>query len=112
MVKFVIKIILVAASLLIASHFVSGFDIDQFWPTAIMAALMLGVLNSIIRPVLKLLTFPITVLTLGLFSLILNVILFWLLAFLPGVTISGFFAALFALLIVSVVGWIIDLMLK
>jgi putative membrane protein len=77
-------------------------------------ALILGLLNTFVRPVLKVLTFPLTILTLGLFSLILNALLFLFAASITGslssvgtVTVSGFIAALIAALIVSVVGTIV-----
>jgi putative membrane protein len=76
--------------------------------------LVLGVLNAFVGPVLKVLTFPLTVLTLGLFSLVVNALLFWFAASISGslvgigtVTVSGFLAALIAALVVSVVSVIV-----
>ncbi len=112
MIKFVIKLLLVAGSLLVADFLVGGFTIDQFWPTAVFAALMLGILNAVIKPVIEILALPITLLTLGLFGSLLNIVLFWALTFIPGVTIDGFFSAVFALCVVSIVGWIIDVLFK
>ena len=112
MIKLIIKLLLVAGSLLVAEYFVSGFEVANFWPTAVLAALVLGLLNTIIKPVLKILALPITILTLGLFSLLLNVLIFWVIAFIPGIAIDGFMSALWALLVVTIVGWVIDVILK
>ncbi|PID52605.1 MAG: hypothetical protein CR972_01215 [Candidatus Moraniibacteriota bacterium] len=112
MMKFIFKILFVAGSLILADFLVGGFTIDQFWPTAIIASLALGILNGIVKPILKVLALPITILTLGLFSGLLNVLLFLLLTFIPGVSIDGFFSAVLALLVVSIVGWIIDIFFK
>lgn len=112
MIKFIVKLLLVAGSLLVADYFVSGFTIDEFWPTAVLAAIVLGLLNGIVKPVLKLFALPVTILTLGLFGLLINILIFWMLAFMPGVTIDGFMSALWALVVVSIVGWIIDILLK
>ena len=102
--RFVIKLLLVAGSLLLASRIVEGFTIDHFWPTAVIAAFVLGFLNSVIKPVLKIFSLPITILTLGLFGVVVNVLVFWMLTLVPGVTIDGFFAALWSVLIVSIMG--------
>lgn len=109
MVKFIIKLLLVAGSLLVAEHFVDGFTVDSFWPTAFVAACFLGIINTIIKPILKLFALPITILTLGLFSLLINILLFWMLTFVPGIEIDGFFAAVWGLFIVSIAGWIIEI---
>ncbi len=107
--RYVIKLLLVAGSLLVASHFVDGITIDRFWPTAIIAALVLGFLNSVLRPILKTLSLPINVLTLGLFGFLINIFIFWLLTFVPGVAIDGFMAAMWGVIIVSIMGWVIDM---
>ena len=107
--RYVIKLLLVAGSLLIASHFVDGFTIDNFWPTAIIAALVLGFLNCVLRPILKIFSLPINMITLGLFGFLINIFIFWLLTFVPGVAIDGFFAAMWGVIIVSIMGWVIDM---
>ena len=112
MITYIIKVVLVAASLLVAAHFVDGITIDRFWPTAVIAAVILGFLNTVIKPIISLFALPITILTLGLFSVVINVIIFWLLAFVPGVSIDGFFAALWGALIVAITGGIINVLTK
>ena len=112
MVKYIIKVLAIAGALLLAEHFVDGIDIASFWPTAVLAAFVFGVLGAVVKPLLKLFELPITVLTLGLFGLLINIGIFWLITFVPGVIISGFVPAILGLLIVTVVGWVVDAILK
>jgi len=112
MIKYVIKLLVVAGSLLLAQHFVDGITVDSFWPTAVLAAFIFGVLSVTVRPLLKLFALPITFLTLGLFGLLINILVFWLITFVPGMTIAGFMPAVWGLIIVTVVGWIADAILK
>ncbi|XLQ20074.1 MAG: phage holin family protein [Candidatus Moraniibacteriota bacterium] len=112
MIKYIIKLLVVAGSLLLAQHFVDGITVDSFWPTAILAAFIFGVLSVTVRPLLKLFALPITFLTLGLFGLLINILVFWLITFVPGMTIDGFMPAVWGLIIVTVVGWIADAILK
>src|SRR4026207_1206089 len=94
--------IVVAAWLLPGSHITSPF-------AALLAGVILGFVNAIVRPVLFLLTLPLTLLTLGLFIFVLNAICFALTAWLvPGFSVDGFFPAVFGALLVSVVSWILN----
>ena len=104
--KIIAKLLVVALAMLVAAHFVPGITIAAFWPTAVIAAIVFGVLNILLTPVLKILTLPVNLMTLGLFTFVINALVFWLLTFLDGVTISGFVAALLGSLIVSVVSWL------
>lgn len=97
------RIFLTALALLLVAQVVPGIVIDGLVP-ALLAAVVLGLLNAIVRPVLVVLTLPVTILTLGLFLLIINGALFALAAaFIDGFTVSGFPAALLGSLIVSIV---------
>ncbi len=90
----------------VAAHVVHGISYDSFG-SLLAAALILGVLNAVLRPILLILTLPITILTLGLFLLVLNAGMLGLTAvFLHGFHVNGFWAALWGSLIVSVAGWI------
>lgn len=101
--KLLTKILLVAATLLLVAELVPGVTVSGIYP-AIIAAVILGVLNVFVRPILVVLTLPVTILTLGLFILIINALLFWFAAsFLDGFSVSGFWPALLGSLIVSVV---------
>jgi putative membrane protein len=91
---------LLAVTWLLPSIQVSGFG------AALIAALVLGFINTLVRPVLALLTLPITVLTLGIFYLVLNGLLFWLAsALLPGFHVEGFWSAVFGAILYGAIAW-------
>ena len=101
-----LRLLICALGLWLASALLPGIHISGTG-TLLLAALLLGIVNAVVRPVLVLLTLPITVLTLGLFLLVINAATLGLVAaLLDGFTISGFFSALFGALIVSLTGWI------
>jgi putative membrane protein len=101
MMKLITKLLLTALVLLIVAEFIPGISVDGFYP-ALMAAIVLGLLNLIVRPILFILTLPITVLTLGLFMFVINALLFWFAAtFIDGFSVSTFWHALLGSLIVS-----------
>jgi putative membrane protein len=103
---FLARTLVTAAGLLLATWAIPGITISGFG-TLLLAALLMGVVNALVRPVVVLLTLPLTLLTLGLFLLVVNAAMFGLVAaLLPGFAVSGFFAALFGWLIVSVVSWL------
>ena len=89
-----------------ATTVVSGISVDGVG-TLMIAALLLGVVNAIVRPLLIVLTLPITVVTLGLFLLVINAAMLGLVAWiLPGLTIDGFFSAVLGSILISIVGWL------
>ncbi|MBW8306266.1 MAG: phage holin family protein [Thiobacillus sp.] len=93
-------IALLAVTWLLPSIEVSGFG------TALIAALVLGFINTLVRPVLAILTLPITVLTLGIFYLVLNGLLFWLAsALLPGFQVHGLVSAMVGAILYGVIAW-------
>lgn len=97
--------ILNAVALLAVTWLLPSIHIESFW-TALLAALVLGFINTLVRPVLALLTLPITVITLGIFYLVLNGLLFWLAsALIPGFAVSGFLSALLGALLYGVIAW-------
>lgn len=102
MISFVARLLIVAGSFFLASHVVPGIHVDSFY-TAIILALVWGFLTFVVRPILTVLTLPITILTLGLFSLVLNVLLFWFMStFVKGFSVDGFVAAILGVVVVSV----------
>ena len=104
--KIIAKLLLIALTLLLVAEYVPGITVDGFY-TALIAAVILGVLNLIVKPILFILTFPITVLTVGLFVLVINAALFWFAAsFIDGFSVAGFWPALIGSLIVTVVSTI------
>ncbi len=111
MLKLLLVWIINAACLLGVAYVVPGVHLVNF-TAALMAAAVLGVLNLLIRPVLSLLTLPITILTLGLFSFVLNALMFGLAAyFLSGFSVAGFWPALIGALLFGVLTWIANVLL-
>jgi putative membrane protein len=103
---FIIRALIAALGLYLATRWVSGIHADDA-TTLIFAGLLLGVVNAIVRPIAVVLTFPITILTLGLFLLVINAAMLALVAaVLPGMHLAGFHAAFWGALIVSITGWI------
>lgn len=102
--SFVLHFLVVAAAMLGLSRVLPGFQVAG-WGPAIIAAVVLAVVNTIVRPILFLITLPLTILTLGLFLLVINVLMMFLTsALVPGFQVHGFFTALVASLVLSVVG--------
>ncbi|MEE9556606.1 MAG: phage holin family protein [Candidatus Adiutricales bacterium] len=94
-----------AVSLLIVSYIVPGIEVQGFF-YALIAALFLGVLNAIVRPVLIILTLPLTILTLGLFLFVVNGIMLMLVSLvLKGFHVNGFWPAVLGALLLSVINW-------
>jgi putative membrane protein len=103
MIHIAIKIVSIAAALLLVARFIPGISIDSL-TAAFIAALILGALNVSVKPLLAILTFPITLLTFGLFSFVLNAAMFGLAAYIvPGFAVAGFIPALLGSFIVTVV---------
>jgi len=103
---FVLRFAISALGLWVASALVPGVHIKGGW-TLVIAALLLGIVNALVRPIVLVLTFPFTLITLGLFILVVNAAMFALVAaFLDGFRLSGFWAALFGALVVSITSWI------
>jgi putative membrane protein len=110
--RFALRAVIAAAGLWLATLLVSGLTIVSPW-TLLLAAVLLGVCNAVVKPVLVILTLPITLLTLGLFLLVVNASMLALVAaVLPGFAISGFGAAVLGALIVSVTGIIGSMLTK
>ncbi len=110
--KTIVRWLLLAAALLLVAHVYPGVVVTSFG-SAMIAALVLGLLNALLRPLLVLLTLPVTVLTLGLFLFIINALMFYFAAsLLSGLAVTGFVAALIGSLIYSLCGMVIDAALE
>jgi putative membrane protein len=108
MIKLLTRWLLLAAALLLVAYLYPGVTVASFG-AAMVAAFVLGLLNTVVRPLLVLLTLPVTLLTLGLFLFVINALMFWAAAgVLGGFNVSGFWAALVGSLIYSLCGVIID----
>ena len=92
-----------AAALLLVAYLYPGVHVESFF-TAVIAALVLGLVNAVVRPILVILTFPVTLLTLGLFLFVINALMFWLVAeIVQGFAVNGFLAALIGSILYSVI---------
>jgi putative membrane protein len=110
--KILTRWLLLAAALLLVAHLYPGVVVKSF-TSALIAALVLGLLNTLLRPILVLLTLPVTVLTLGLFLFVINALMFWAAAsLLDGLAVTGFAAALIGSLIYSLCGMVIDVVME
>lgn len=103
--RLLLTIIMSALGLLIVSYLVPGFTITTFW-AALLVAIVLGFVNAFLRPLFILLTLPINIVTLGLFTLVINGLMIMLVAWIvPGFSVDGLWAAIWA----SIVLWLISL---
>lgn len=110
--KLIVRWLLLAAALLLVAYLYPGVVVTSFG-AAMIAALVLGLLNTLLRPILVLLTLPVTLLTLGLFLFIINAAMFYLAAnLLDGLAVSGFGAALIGSLIYSACSVVIDVAIE
>ena len=106
--KIIFKWLLSAAALLAVAHLYSGVQVASF-TSALVAALVIGLLNTLLRPVLVLLTLPVTIVTLGLFLFVINALMFWAAGgLLSGFHVAGFGAALLGSLMYSLISVVID----
>ena len=95
-----------ALSLLALPYLFDSIRVDSFY-TAMIVAVVLGLVNAIIRPLVILLTLPATILTLGLFIFVINGLMFWFVGtFIKGFTVGGFWPALFGAIAYSVISWL------
>jgi putative membrane protein len=106
--KLIIKWLLSAVALLVVAYIYSGVQVVGFG-SALIAAAVIGLLNAVVRPILVVLTLPVTIVTLGLFLFVINALMFWSASgLLGGFHVSGFGAALLGSLIYSALGLVID----
>ena len=83
------------------------------WWAVVLVAIVLGLINALVRPIVKLLSLPITILTLGLFIFVINGLMVWLCSsLLPQFTVDGFVTALLFSIVLSVVSWLINIIIK
>ena len=110
--KIILRWLLLAAALLLVAHLYSGVVIGSFG-AAMLAAFVIGLFNTLLRPILVLLTLPVTVLTLGLFLFVINALMFYVAAsVLDGFQVAGFGAALIGSLLYSLCGMVIDVAME
>ncbi len=109
--RFLLRLILNAVAIIVAAYLIPGISVASPG-AALVAALALAIVNAIVRPVLLLLTLPLTILTLGLFIFVINAICLAIVAWVvPGFGVSGFGAALLGALVISLVSWMLSSLL-
>lgn len=97
-----LRVLFVALGLLVASKLVPGIEVSSF-TVAILAAIILGLLNVTLGALLKLLTLPLSVVTFGFFFLVINALMFWAASFVKGFYVAGFWPAFFGAIVVTIV---------
>ncbi len=106
--KALIKILLGALAVFAASYVLPGVHVQDFW-TALVVAIILALVNAVLRPILVLLTLPVTMLTLGLFLFVINSLMVLLVArIVPGFVVDGFWWALLASVVISIISGFLD----
>ncbi|MCE5191098.1 MAG: phage holin family protein [Actinomycetia bacterium] len=104
--RFILRMLVSAAALFGVAYLTGDalLRVDSFWPAAVVAAFVLAIVNALVKPVVQFLALPVTVLTLGLFSLVISALMLYLVAALvPGVSTTGFLQTVAASLIISFV---------
>jgi len=112
-VKLLLVWLINAISLIAVAYLMPSISVSSF-AAALIAALVLGLMNTVIRPILVLLTLPVTIVTLGLFIFVINGLLFWFAgSFVQGFVVAGFWAGVFGAVIYSLISWLLSaLMLR
>ncbi len=110
--KLIARWLVNAVVLILIAYFVSGITVDGFY-SALIAALILGLVNALIRPIIIILTLPINIVTLGLFTLVINALMFWLASsVVKGFNVFGFWPAFWGALLMSLASWLMSELLK
>ena len=105
MIRLLIVWLINALALMAVAYLMPSIQVSSFG-AALVAALVLGLVNAIVRPILVLLTLPVTILTLGLFIFVLNGLLFWMVgSWLQGFEVAGFWPAVFGAIVFSLISW-------
>ena len=109
--KLLLAWVINALALMAVAYLMPGVSVANF-TTALVAALILGLVNAVIRPVLFLLTLPVTILTLGLFIFVLNGLLFWFVgSYIQGFVVAGFWSGVFGAIVFSLISWLLSALL-
>ena len=115
--RFLIRLLINAAALWVAIRIVPGVRFDGQWSLLLGVALVFGVLNAFVRPVVKLFTLPLLIVTLGLFTFVINALMLWLTSWISGVLdlgfhVTGFWPAFWGALVVSLISLILSIFVK
>lgn len=113
MLRLLLVWILNAVALWLVTQLLPGVHISTWWPDALIAVIVLGLVNTLVRPILVVLTLPVTVLTLGLFLLVINALCFYAVgSILKGFQVDGFWWAFLGALLYSVFSWALSSLLR
>jgi len=105
--KIVLHLLLFTAAIILMPHFIPGIEVSGYY-AAFISAVIISLLNVTIKPIIKLVTLPINIITLGLFGLVINAVVVWFVAsFVEGFSIATFMGAFFAGLVLAAVNWIL-----
>ena len=106
--KFIIRFVIVVLAIMALPYFVPGIAVSGFY-AALMTAIVFGLINLVIRPIISVVTIPINVFTLGIFGLVVNALLLWFVAsFVDGFAIANFSAAFWGAIAISFVNWLVS----
>lgn len=104
-----LRFVAIAAAVYLTVNLVPGISLEGGWMTLLLVTLVWSVIITVIKPVLGILSLPITIITLGLFSLILNALLFWGMELIvPGFDVAGWWPALLGSIVLSAITWLIE----
>lgn len=108
LVRIILKVIIIAFTIMALPRFVPGIEVETL-KHAILATCALALVNLLIRPIVKFITLPINILTLGIFGLVVNGVLLWVTArYVPGFEVETYQAAFFGALIISIMNWVVS----
>jgi len=110
--RLLIRFLVLALALILIAYLIPGINVSSFL-SALVAALVLGLINALIKPIVLVLTLPINILSLGLFTFVINGLLFWLVSsMVKGFDVAGFWAAFWGALAFSIISWFANMSLK
>jgi putative membrane protein len=113
MMRFIIRILANSLAVYLAAYFIDGVTVSGDWRIFLLCGLVLSLINIIVKPILKLISLPLIIISLGLFSLVINILTIWLLTkFVHQIVISGLAALIFTTIIVSIVNWLVSFLFK
>lgn len=109
MKPFLVRWLITTVAVLVASTLIPGIEVTGGMVALVGASLFLGIINALVRPVLLLLSIPLILVTMGLFLLVLNALLLWLVgSIVPGFSVDGFWSAFFGAIVVSLTSWMMS----
>ncbi|PIS30100.1 MAG: hypothetical protein CO001_03075 [Candidatus Portnoybacteria bacterium CG_4_8_14_3_um_filter_40_10] len=113
MMRFIIRILANSLAIYLAAYFIPDVTVKGGWKIFLICGLVLSLINIIIKPILKLISLPLIIITLGFFSLVINILTIWLLTkFVSQLSITGLVALVLTTILVSIVNWIVSFLFK